>query len=273
MTGLCWRSSKRTLIGCGILLAGLGLGVLLLVSNPAEAQSTTKPLQSPQALRSYQDGVDRYRTKDYRGALPRFQHALELEPTFDDAEAHLAWTYYHLGDYTESTRHFRQALVRQPKWEGLYDGLGWNRYQSKRYHLALDAFQQALAIDPRFRDAAVGFAFSLFELGRYAEALPHLERLTREGEGSSPIGSAADVEQVRSRYAWTLFYLGDFVRARVEFTRAIAARPDWAGLYNGLGWTDLRLGAPSKAQESFRRALQLQPDFADAKDGLSLSGP
>lgn len=263
----------RRWIGCGVVLVGVGLGVLSASSDCAQAQSATKSQRNAQAVRSYQDGMDRYKAKDYRGALPLFQRAVELEPTYDDAGAYLAWSYYHLGEYMEATRHFRQALLRQPKWEGLYDGLGWSRYQVKRYHLALDAFQQALAMDPRFHDAAVGFAFSLFELGRYAEALPHLERLTREAEGSGPSGPAGDVEQVRSRYAWALFYLGNFAKAREQFTRAIAARPDWAGLYNGLGWTQLRLGESAKAQESFRRALQLQPDLADAKDGLALSGP
>ena len=272
MIGLRGRFFRRW-IGYGVLLLGVGLGVLSASSDRALALSATKSQRNTQAVRSYQDGVGRYMAKDYRGALPLFQRAVELEPTYDDAETYLAWSYYHLGEYMEATRHFRQALVRQPKWEGLYDGLGWSRYQVKRYHLALDAFQQALAMDPNFRDAAVGFAFSLFELGRYAEALPHLERLTREGERSGPLGSAADAEQVRSRYAWALFYLGDYAKAREQFTQGIAARPDWAGLYNGLGWTQLRLGAPAKAQESFRRALQLQPDFADAKDGLGLSGP
>lgn len=272
MTRLCRRVCRKW-GRCGAVLLGLGLALVSTGSVIAQAQSTTRPQPSSQPRGSYQDGLDRFRAKDYRAAVPLFRRALELEPTSDDAEAFLAWSHYHLGEYTEATRHFRQALERQPKWEGLYDGLGWSRFQVKRYHLALDAFHQALAIDPRFRDAAVGIAFSLFELGRYAEALPHLERLTREGEGSGPPGAAADVEQVRSRYAWTLFYLGDYAKAREQFTKAILARPDWAGLYNGLGWTDLRLGAPARAQESFRRALQLQPDFADAKDGLGLTGP
>lgn len=272
MLSLQGRSFRRW-IGYGVVLLAVGLGAISAGDASAQTLSATKSQRNPQAVRSYQDGMDRYKAKDYRGALPLFQRAVELEPTYDDAEAYLAWSYYHLGESMEATRHFRQALLRQPKWEGLYDGLGWSRYQVKRYHLALDAFQQALAMDPRFRDAAVGFAFSLFELGRYAEALPHLERLTREGEGSGPSGTAGDVEQVRSRYAWALFYLGDFTKAQEQFTRAITARPDWAGLYNGLGWTQLRLGESAKAQKSFRRALQLQPDLADAKDGLRLSGP
>ncbi len=226
-----------------------------------------------QAQRSYEAGLERYNAKDYSGAIQHLQRALDLEPNFDDAEAYLAWSFYYTAQYTEATRHFRQALRRQPKWEGLQDGLGWSRYRLGRYHIALEAFQQALALDPTYRDAAVGLAYSLFELGRYAEALPHLERLTHEGEASPSRRPAPDLENVRSRYAWSLLYVGDFERARDQFAKGIAARPDWYGLYNGLGWTYLKLGDRSRARQSFRRALQLKSDLTDAQEGLKLAAP
>jgi len=228
--------------------------------------------QGMQAQRAYGRGLDRFNARDYEGAIPHFLRALELEPSLEEAGAYLAWSYYHAGNYAEATRHFRQAIARQPTWEGLYDGLGWSRYQMGRYNLALDAFREALALDPRYRDAAVGFAYSLFELGRYAEALPHLERLTREGEGNMLKSAAADLEEVRSRLAWTLFYLGEYEKAREQFTKSLASRPDWSGLHNGLGWTYLRLGDRARARASFQRALQLQPNHADAKEGLAQAG-
>jgi tetratricopeptide (TPR) repeat protein len=226
-----------------------------------------------QAQRSYEAGLEPYNAKDYAGAIPRFQRALALEPSFDEAEAYLAWSFYYTARYTEATRHFRQVLLRQPRWEGLSNGLGWSRYRVGRYHIALEAFQQALALDPDYRDAAVGQAYSLFELGRYAEALPHLERLTRDGEGSPFRRPAPDLENVRSRYAWVLFYIGDFEKARAQFAKGIAARADWYGLYNGLGWASLKLGDRSRARQSFQRALQLKPDLADAQEGLKLARP
>jgi Flp pilus assembly protein TadD len=141
-----------------------------------------------------------------------------------------------------------------------------------RYHIALEAFEQALTLDPQYRDARVGLAFSLFELGRYADARPHLARLTREGEGSALQRPAPDLDQVRSRYAWTLYYLGDHAQARLQFTKGLAARPDWYGLHNGLGWTSLRLGDATEAKVHFQRAVQLKPDLPDAKEGLALVG-
>ncbi len=255
------------------LALSLQVGLLLVGCSGTLAQPITKLREIYQAQRSYEAGLERYRAREYAGAIPLFRRALELEPTFDDAEAYLAWSYYHGGEYAQATRHFRQAIARQPKWEGLYNGLGWSRYQVRRYHLALDAFRQALVLDPHYRDASVGFAYSLFGLGRYAEALPHLERLTREGEGTAFQRPSPDVDEVRSRLAWSLFYLGEFARAREEFTKGLASRPNWYGLHNGLGWTSLRLGDRVRAREHFERALRLQPDFADAKEGLAQARP
>ena len=253
------------------IMVSVPLGLLLAGCSGTLAQVAANVERSNQAQRSYGAGMARYKAADYRAAIPHFNRALELDPTFDDAEASLAWSLYHEGDYVEAIRHFRQALTRQPKWEGLHSGLGWSRYRMQRYYLALDAFRQALAIDPKYGDANIGYAYALFELGRYAEALPHLERMTREGEGGAFRSPLPEVERVRSRYAWTLFYLGDYPRARVEFQKGVAARPDWAGLHNGLGWTYIRLGDRARASDSFRRALQLQPGLADAQEGLAMA--
>ncbi|HSB78257.1 MAG TPA: tetratricopeptide repeat protein [Candidatus Methylomirabilis sp.] len=222
-----------------------------------------------QAQRAYDAGLSRYQAKDYAGAITHLEKAVTLDPNYDDAKAQLAWSYYHTGQYLLATRHFRQALVRQPQWPGLYDGLGWSRYRQGRYNLALDAFQHAVALDPSYRDAGVGLAYSLFALERYREALPHLERLTREGEANGLRSASSDLDQVRSRYAWTLFYVGDYPKARDQFAKAVAARPDWAGLHNGFGWTLLRMGDPQKAGEQFEEALKLEPELADAKEGLT----
>jgi Tfp pilus assembly protein PilF len=77
------------------------------------------------------------------------------------------------------------------------------------------------------------------------------------------------LDQVGSRYAWTLFYLGEYAKAREQFAKRIPARPDWAGLHNGMGWTLLRLKDPQRARVHFEQALTIQPDFADAKEGLT----
>lgn len=250
---------------------GFGLTVALLFSGCSGmlSQVSEKFEKGRRAQISYNEGLELYQAKNSAGAIPHLERALALQPDFDDAEAYLAWSYYHIGNYPQATRHFLQGISRQPRWEGLHNGLGWSRYRVGRYRLAIEAFQQALDLDPRYREAAVGRAYSLFELGRYAEALPHLERLTREGEGHALQSPAQDVEEVRSQFAWALYYVGQYGRAREEFTKGIAARPNWYGLHNGLGWTFLKLGDRERGRASFQRALQLKSDFADARAGLA----
>jgi len=249
----------------------LGLALILLLAGCSglRSQVSQQWTQAWQAQRSYHDGLVRYEAKDYRGAIPYFARALAHDPAFDDAETHLAWSYYYVGEYPQATRHFRQALARQPRWEGLHTGLGWSRYRVGRYHLALEAFQAALGLDPRYRDAAVGRAYALFELRRYAEALPELAPLTREGAYFYFPAPNSDVEEVRSRYAWCLYYTGGYQQARDEFAKGLQAHPQREGLHNGLGWTYLKLGDRAKARESFERALRLEPDYADARAGLA----
>ncbi|HYL79538.1 MAG TPA: tetratricopeptide repeat protein [Candidatus Acidoferrum sp.] len=248
----------------------VGLALALGFSMTGCASTWSKLGQSWSAQRSYGEGLDRYQRGDYAGAIPLFQRALTLDRTLDEAASHLAWSYYHTGKYPAAAHQFAQAIVRQPRWEGLHAGLGWSQYQAGQYQVAKKSFQQALDLDPTYRDAAVGFAYSMFELRQYAEALPHLDRLTREGGGG--MGSPApDLDGVRSRLAWTLYYLGEYAKAKEQFTKGLASRPDWYGLHNGLGWSYLKLGDRARAQASFKRALELKPGFEDAKEGLSLA--
>jgi tetratricopeptide (TPR) repeat protein len=252
------------------LAVSLVCAVALLASGCSAATQIGEKLgEGIRAQRAFVRGSERYNAKDFAGAIPELESALIQDPAFDEAEALLAWSYYHTENYPEATRHFLRALARKPSWEGLHNGLGWSRFQVGRFHLALEAFRQALALDRGYRDAGVGYAYTLFELGRYAEALPHLERLTREGEGGNMRSVAADEEQVRSRYAWALFYLGEHTKAREQFGKGIAAHPDWSGLHNGLGWASLRLGDIARARQAFRRAVELKPDLEDAWGGLA----
>ena len=256
----------------GAVCLALALGMLLAGCAGTMSDVATTYKEGREAQRNLDEGKAKYDAGDYAGAIPHFQRTLALDPKYDDAEAYLAWSYYHLAKYPDATRHFRQVVARQPRWEGAWNGLGWSRYRAGRYHLAVEAFQEAMSLDPRYRDAIVGLAYSYFELGKYVEALPHFERLTREGEGHIFQSATTDVEEIRSRYAWCLYYVGQYEKARAEFSKGLQAHPDWHGLHAGLGWTYLKLGDRAKARDSFQRALRLKPDYADARTGLAQSG-
>ena len=260
--GRHWREA-------GFLGLVMILGLVLVGCAETRSEIQTGFREGRIAQQNYDAGKAKYRAGDYAGAVPLLQRTLSLDPKYDDAEIYLGWSYYHLAQYPDATHHFRQVAIRQPRWEGAWNGLGWSQYRARQYPLALEAFQKAVSLDPTYHDAAVGVAYSLFELGRYREALPHLHRLTREGAYIYFPDPNSDVEELRSHYAWCLYYTGGYEKARDEFAKGIQARPKRAGLHDGLGWTYLKLGDRAKARESFQRALQLDPEYADARAGLA----
>src|SRR5512136_1441214 len=99
MMPLCQRQVGR------IAWSGLALALLLAGCSGLTAQVAQDWTRARQAQRSYEEGRARYEAKDYRGAIPFFVRALANDPTFDEAEADLAWSYYAVGDYPQATRH------------------------------------------------------------------------------------------------------------------------------------------------------------------------
>jgi tetratricopeptide (TPR) repeat protein len=270
------REAEHGMMNCGrrwregrVIGLVITIGVVLVGCAETRSQIQTEFREGRIAQQNYDAGKGKYRARDYAGAVPLFQRTLSLDPKYDDAEIYLGWSFYHLGQYPDATRHFRQVVARQPRWEGAWNGLGWSQYRAGQYQVALQAFQEAVSLDPAYRDVGVGLAYALFELGRYREALPHLHRLTREGAYLYFPEPNSDVEEVRSRYAWCLYYTGGYQQARDEFAKGIQAHPKWAGLHSGLGWTYLKLGDRAKARESFQQALRLDPEYADARKGLA----
>jgi tetratricopeptide (TPR) repeat protein len=60
------------------------------------------------------DGVATYRRNDIAGALPRFEKAVELDPSNASAHFHRGEMLYHLGRREEAASAFRKALSQRP---------------------------------------------------------------------------------------------------------------------------------------------------------------
>jgi Flp pilus assembly protein TadD len=135
------------------LAVGLGGSGAGCAATRAEIATTFK--EGREAQRHLDEGKAKYEAGDYAGALPHFQRTLVLDPRYDAAEAHLAWSYYQLGRYPEATRHFRQA---HPDWHGLHSGLGWTYLQLGDRAKARASFQRALQLKPDYADARTGLA-------------------------------------------------------------------------------------------------------------------
>jgi Flp pilus assembly protein TadD len=82
---------------------------------------------------------------------------------------------------------------------------------------------------------------------------------------------APELVELREALAWSLYGIGRYGEAAVEFERVVQSRPDRAGLQTALGWAYLKGGRRGDARVAFQRALDLAPESTDAARGLDLA--
>lgn len=122
------------------LLGGLLAASLCLTSGfTPVAQAQT----SPDAIRSYNEGIEAYNHGDIAGALRKFDRAVQVDPNY-------AAAYYNMGS--------------------IY-------YQSKQYADAADMFQKAVTLSPTDTQAKYNLALSLEKLSHNQEAINVLKQI------------------------------------------------------------------------------------------------
>jgi tetratricopeptide (TPR) repeat protein len=226
--------------------------------------------QKLEARSAFARGKELYEARNLTGARPFLEQAVRLDPEYDEARALLGWLDYFSGQPRAAIVMFKTALQRQPTWEGLYNGLGWSRLRVGRSQLARDAFRAALDTNPHYADALAGLGLALYNLEDYAGAVAALDPAVASLESALGRDSRELVEP-REALARSLYEIGRYGEAAVEFERVIQARPDRPGLQTALGWAYLKGGRRGDARAAFQRALALAPGSTDAARGLALA--
>lgn len=132
----------------------------------------------------------RFHEPDFALAGAMFRRAIELDPTYAQAHAHLAW-WHNLcvgeGRTDDANDDGRQADVLSLKAVELDPRDAWvlsvaghiQSFQRKRFTAALELFDQALALDPNCAVAWARSATTLAYVGRGEEALARVRNAMR----------------------------------------------------------------------------------------------
>jgi Flp pilus assembly protein TadD len=115
-----------------------------------------------------------------------------------------------------------------------------------------------------------GLGLALYESGDYVAAVAALDQAVATLESALGRG-APELVDLREATAWSLYHLGRYGEAAVEFERVVRARPDGLSLQVALGWAYLKGGRRGDARTAFQRALELAPDSKEAARGLALA--
>jgi len=186
-------------------------------------------------------------------AIPLFEQALGLDPSFALAMAKLSIVHSNMYDLDRSLAYAEQALEHLDRLtlrERLYIEGAYYSLRPATRPQSIRAYERLVELYPDFTAARNNLAAGYVTAGRYAEALAFLEPLARERNSFQGVyGNMANI------YG----YLGDLDKARESLERAVAYFPDTGAGYRNLGFFHVRVGEFEAAEEMFDRATAFSP--------------
>ncbi len=216
--------------------------------------------KSPADPRGYSNlGSTLQELGQHAAALLWFEHALELDPEFDDAWRGLGGSLMALERPAEALPNYERAVALDPLDYQAWGGLGavlamQGRIQEAeaahrrslaifadervvtnygrvlallgRSDDAIEMYRNALRLDPKLASASMQLGLLYEELGRPAEALRELEHAVR---------LTADPE-ARLSLATALWGVGRAAEAIAALRELVGAHPGWPTAANNLAW-------------------------------------
>jgi len=121
--------------------------------------------------------------EEWREAQEAYERALDVLPTFSDANLALADLLRRSGRAPQAIRRLAETLEQDPYDLPALLLLGRALLDDKRHEAALEAFRRALKFDPDQVEAVFQLGVALARLHRYPEAVQAWERVTRLDPG------------------------------------------------------------------------------------------
>ena len=187
--------------------------------------------------------------QDYLAAAEEYKAILELRPGWALIHQSLGVTYHLSKQFPQAIEHLKQAVRLDDKLWGAFLFLGMDYYQTHQFDLAVSVLEKSLALNPQMIETRRWLGLGHAALQRYEEAIDHLVQVSAANAGEAE--ALFHLAKVYDSRALQLFqsigdqdpdspfvYLlqaerlaseDDVPRARAEYRRALALKPDLAG--------------------------------------------
>ncbi|HKZ07012.1 MAG TPA: tetratricopeptide repeat protein [Methylomirabilota bacterium] len=200
------------------------------------------------------------RAGDTRGAIPHYEEAIRLRPTYAEAWSNLGIAQAQRGDLAGATASLQEAVRLQPGYSAAWSNLGMVRARRGQTGEAVAAYREALRLEPGNADAHGNLGATLDGQGAGTEALRHLQEAARLRPASADAQSNLGIYFARR---------GDVAAATRYFEEALRLRPDSAEAHNNLGLALAQQGRVDVAAAHFSEAVRLRPGYVDAQRNLA----
>lgn len=286
----------------GLILVATGALALLTIERNQVYQSRVTLWRAdvdalPDNPRGHNNlGVALSSTGQDQAAVPHFQRALDLEPTFYEAHDNLGLALSRLGLAADAIEHYRQALAQNPRFASAHNNLGAALVAAgdslgARWHfnksIELDAdnahgynnlglllagagdtaqaqayYRRALGADPDYVQAHVNLGLLLEGEGRLEEAFRHY---------ATALKLKPTFVDAHYNLANALLEVGELDSAIVHYRRALSGDSTDAQVHINLGKALQQQGDWEGAERHYREALHHRPLRAIAHNNLAIA--
>jgi tetratricopeptide (TPR) repeat protein len=236
-------------------IAQLKIGDLQTVSNV-----TTETNKSKRAIaeRSYAQGLAQLSLDDYAKALPYFERATEIDPSYPEAWYQAGYCYGILGRHSDALRASKQASKLRPDWAETYVNIGASSYALGQYKDASDAYKQAIKLDDDNADIQYALGLTYGKLNRTdEEILAYKRALMMKPDHANSI----------ERLGMAYFRIKRYSDAASAFEQLRTYKPN-EKTYNSLGESYFEEGKTEESVDAFNNAVAMNPDFDQARFNL-----
>ncbi|HYJ89860.1 MAG TPA: trypsin-like peptidase domain-containing protein [Pyrinomonadaceae bacterium] len=236
-------------------IAQLRIGDLQTVST---VTAETNKNKRASAERSYSQGLAQLSRDDYAKALPYFERAAEIDPTYAEAWYQAGYCYGVLGRHNEALKASRMAAKLRPDWAETFVNIGASSFALGEFKDALDAYKQAAKLDDGNADTQYALGLTYNKLGRTdEEILAYRRALAIKPDHANSI----------EHLGLALFKNKRYADAATEFEQLKTYKPD-EKTFNYLGESYFEEGKAEDSLDAFNNAVSYNPDFDRARFNL-----
>ncbi len=221
---------------------------LMLGATGVSARSPRTQL-ALHASNHLQQGQEKVRRGDYKGAIADFTQEIQANPSSTEAYISRGLAHHDLEDYKSAIADFNKALDLDPwNYQALYRR-GEARTDTEDFQGALSDVNKAIQINPKYAEAYNHRAMLYGEFkGDIARALSDLNQAIR----LKP--SYADAYYNRGK---ALSDMGKYKGAVADYTRAIVLNPKLAEAYGSRGTLRAQMGEKNAGLQDLQEAAKI----------------
>ncbi len=198
--------------------------------------------------------------------IAMFQKAIQLEPTYVDAQYNLAKLYQDLGLIEEAVAAYNKTLALDPNYKDTHVNMGQMYQDFGQFDKAVEAFRRALELNPNDEDLYVDIVKTYNKAIKSFGPLPFYEQARDEMLHSFQEFIRTKSPRARSYFNFGVLYddMGDYERAISAYRMALDINPNYVKALYNLTNIYLQAGQLKTALSLYEKIINIDPRFIEA---------